>query len=75
MERPTSSYLLITCFVLMIPQYALAYIGPGASISELRTTIILLGVVSLALVALAWYPIKKLVGKKREKNRDDSETS
>ena len=67
MERPTSSYILIACFVLMVPEYALAYIGPGASNSALLTTIIFLGVVLLAVVALAWYPIKKLMAKKREK--------
>ena len=67
MERPTSSYLLITCFVLMIPEYALAYIGPGASNSALLTTIIVLGVVLLVVVALVWFPIKKLMAKKREK--------
>ena len=67
MERPTSSYLLIICFALMAPGYALAYIGPGASNSALLTTIVLLGVVFLAVVALAWYPIKKLVERKREK--------
>ena len=75
MERPASSYILITCFVLMVPEYALAYIGPGASNSALLTTIIFLGVVLLAVVALAWYPIKKLMEKKREKNRVDAETS
>ena len=51
----------------MVPEYALAYIGPGASNSALLTTIIFLGVVLLAVVALAWYPIKKLMAKKREK--------
>ena len=59
----------------MVPEYALAYIGPGASNSALLTTIIFLGVVLLAVVALAWYPIKKLMEKKREKNRVDAETS
>jgi hypothetical protein len=65
--------LFITLFValvLVVPEAAYAYIGPGASKSAQGTVLILGGLVLLAIVALLWYPLKRLFG--RNKDSEDS---
>ncbi len=72
MQRPYFISLLLIFLILIIPEHSQAYIGPGASSSALETTIIIFGVILLAIIALVWYPVKTLLAKKKEKNRNST---
>ena len=58
----------------MLPQAVLAYIGPGAGISAIGTVVAFIGAILLAVVGFIWYPIKRLLGKIKKKEKSDQET-
>jgi uncharacterized membrane protein YeaQ/YmgE (transglycosylase-associated protein family) len=45
---------------------ALAYIGPGAGISAIGTFFAVIGAVVLLIVGFLWYPVKRLLRKKKD---------
>ena len=45
---------------------ALAYIGPGAGISAVGTFFAVIGAVVLLVVGFLWYPVKRMLRKKKE---------
>jgi O-antigen ligase len=53
------------CAFAALPLPALAYIGPGAGLSAIGTILALLGAVLLALFGFIWYPVKRLMAKRR----------
>lgn len=59
--------LLIAALVLaMQPGAALAYIGPGVGLGAIGAVIGVIGSVFLAIFAVVWYPVKRLLkGKKK----------
>lgn len=57
----------IAAMLVVVPQAAHAYIGPGAGISALGTAFALLGGLALAIVGFVWYPIKRLRGRLRKR--------
>ena len=62
---------LFTITLLILPQDANAYIGPGAGIAAIGTVLALIGGILLAIVAFIWYPMKRLLAKiKKEKTTD-----
>ena len=71
MHQPLVSYVLFAFLVLVMPEYALAYIGPGAGVSAIGTVIALVGAVLLAIVGFVWYPVKRLLSKKKDKNSNN----
>lgn len=50
---------------LLWPSAALAYIGPGAGLSAIGTAIAAVGAFFLLIVGFIWYPIKRLLRKRR----------
>jgi hypothetical protein len=44
---------------------AFAYVGPGAGIGVIGTLIAFFGAVLLAIVGFVWYPIKRLLRKRK----------
>lgn len=52
---------------LAIPQYGFAYIGPGAGISAIGTVVAFIGAILLAIVGFVWYPMKRLLAKRKQK--------
>lgn len=44
---------------------ALAYVGPGLGAGAVAVVLGLIGSVVLALVAIVWYPVKRLLRKRR----------
>lgn len=46
---------------------ALAYVGPGLGAGALAVVIGLLGSVLLAVVAVVWYPLRRLLRKRRQR--------
>lgn len=50
------------CAMLMAtPTAALAYVGPGASLTAIGVLIALVAAVVLAVVGFVWYPLKRLL--------------
>ena len=71
MHQPLVSYVLFAFLVLVMPEYALAYIGPGAGVSAIGTVIALVGAVLLAIVGFVWYPVKRFLSKKKDKDSNN----
>lgn len=58
--------------MMSFPVNALAYIGPGAGITAIGTVVAFIGAILLAIVGFIWYPIKRML-KKRKEQRSDGE--
>jgi len=50
---------------LLLPEIATAYVGPGAGLGAIGTVLALIGAVLLAILGFLWYPIKRLLAKRR----------
>jgi hypothetical protein len=48
---------------LAAPATALAYVGPGLGAGTLAVVLGVIASILLALIALVWYPIKRLINK------------
>lgn len=57
--------MIIAAVALASPVTAFAYIGPGAGLSAIGTVLALIGAVLLALFGFIWYPVKRLIAKRR----------
>jgi hypothetical protein len=58
--HPVSAALLLTVALLLAPDAALAYGGPGSVLSGLGAVLAALGAVLAALLGFVWYPLKRL---------------
>jgi len=56
---------LIALVALLLPGAAQAYVGPGAGLGAIGTVLALIGAVLLAILGFLWYPIKRLLAKRR----------
>lgn len=65
--------LTLALSALLLPQPALAYIGPGVGAGAIGAVLGVIGSVFLALFAVIWYPVKRLL-KARKKKSDDGKT-
>jgi len=59
----TSVAIAIAIFAVSFP--VAAYVGPGAGLSALGSLFALLAAVVVAIFGFLWYPIKRLLGKRR----------
>ncbi|MEN8722669.1 MAG: hypothetical protein ABF335_07250 [Alphaproteobacteria bacterium] len=70
-------HLAIFCTTLfataLVAVEALAYVGPGAGISAIGSLLALIGAVLLAIVGFVWYPVKRMI--KRRKAENDTATN
>ncbi len=67
-------FVLLEFFCLvLLPGQAFAYIGPGLGAGTLGVVFGLLGSILLALFAFFWYPIKRMIFRKRVESEDDIE--
>lgn len=57
--------LLVFLFVLFVPQNAFAYLGPGSGLSAIGSFLALIGTVIIAIIGFLWFPIKRLIRKKK----------
>jgi uncharacterized membrane protein YidH (DUF202 family) len=58
--------LVVAAATLVLPDPALAYVGPGAGLTAIGTVLALLGALCLALVGFVWYPVKRLMRRRPE---------
>jgi hypothetical protein len=47
--------------LVLAPNLAQAYVGPGVGLSALGSVLAFIGAVFLLIVGFAWYPIKRLL--------------
>jgi len=64
--------LLLAAAVLLAPDAALAYGGPGSVISGIGAVLAALGALLAALLGFVWYPLKRLY---LHFSADDTETA
>lgn len=57
------------------PVAASCYVGPGAGLSAIGTVLALIGAVLLGLFGFLWYPIKRLLARRRERAKAREEKS
>jgi type VI protein secretion system component VasK len=68
--------LTLATLLFAVPQSAEAYVGPGAGLTAIGTSVALIGAVLLAIVGFVWYPIKRLRAKYSSiKKKADEETA
>ncbi|MBI3677587.1 MAG: hypothetical protein HY243_13325 [Proteobacteria bacterium] len=63
----------LVALAALVPDSALAYVGPGAGLSALGTLAAFASALVLAVVGFVWYPLKRLLGLFRK--RETSETA
>jgi membrane protein implicated in regulation of membrane protease activity len=60
---------MLGCALLLLPLLtageAQAYIGPGAGLTAIGTAVALVSALFLAIVGFVWYPIRRLLRKRR----------
>lgn len=71
--RPTLFIIFLFLVTFMSTYPAYAYIGPGIGAGTLAVVVGILGSIALAIFAILWYPIKRIM-KKRKENSAKTET-
>lgn len=59
--------LISFLFAILIPQIALAYIGPGLSLGAMALVVGVLLSIVIAFVSLVYYPLKRRLKKRKQK--------
>ncbi len=57
---------------IVLPNSALAYIGPGAGLSAIGTVVAVIGAFLLLIVGFIWYPMKRVL-RVRKENKNTAE--
>ena len=70
--NPTRTIGIIVAALMIVAPNAFAYIGPGAGLTAIGTVVAFIAAILLAIVGFVWYPIKRLLAKKKEKRQKDS---
>jgi len=66
--------VVVTSLVLLgVPFVAHAYIGPGLGVGTIAIAFGFIASIFLALFALLYYPIKRLLAKKANKSEDEED--
>lgn len=60
----TTSFAAAALALALMPQTALAYVGPGAGLTAIGTILALVAAVALAVVGFVWYPVKRMLARK-----------
>ncbi|WP_254440724.1 hypothetical protein [Ruegeria sp. HKCCA6837] len=69
----TVSLLYVGALLLVLPNPAFAYIGPGAGLGAIAVTIaVILGVLFL-VVGLVWFPLKRMLKGRKAGVKDSNE--
>ncbi len=69
----TSLVLLILSVVCLAPAPALGYIGPGGGLSAIGAFLAALAAIILAVFGFLWYPVKRLLRRRKRTRRQKSE--
>ena len=69
--RKLSLYIGLLSALLATPAYS--YIGPGAGAGTIAVVLGVLASVFLAFVAILWYPLKRLLKKRKGAQKESTE--
>lgn len=61
---------LLILLVLMAPDQADAYVGPGLGAGTIGVILGIIGSLFIALFAIIWYPLKRLFKKKKKQGQE-----
>jgi len=62
----------VFALLALTPESALAYAGPGSGLTVIGAAVAFIGAVFLAIVGFVWYPIKRLLRRKKPETREDT---
>jgi len=62
--------LIFILFLLIIPTYSYAYLGPGMGGGMVAAAIGVVVAIFAAIFGILWFPIKRFLKKKRNKNEE-----
>ena len=62
-----NNIIILATILTLIPQTSFAYVGPGLAMGTLLMILGVLGSLVLAILAIVYYPIKKLIKKSKSK--------
>ena len=62
---------LLILLVLMAPDQADAYVGPGLGAGTIGVILGIIGSLFIALFAIIWYPLKRLFKKKKQSQESE----
>lgn len=68
MKRPVAPLFACTLIALLHPATAAAYIGPGVGAGAIAAVLGVIGSILLAIVAVIYYPIKRMLKGGKAKN-------
>lgn len=60
-----SCRIVLALGAALVPAAAQAYVGPGAGLTAIGTMLALLAALLLAIVGFVWYPLKRLLARRR----------
>jgi hypothetical protein len=63
--------VLVVCLVILTPDGAKAYVGPGLGAGTVSVILGILGSIFIALFAIVWYPLKRLLARMRKSKQPD----
>ena len=66
------SAVLITALIGLLPQSAMAYVGPGAGLSAIGLFLAIVVGVIVAIFGFLWYPIKRILRACRKRDTNES---
>ena len=70
--KPLKSTLLLVATVMLAPfDSAQAYVGPGLGVGTIMVILGFLGSILLAVFGIFWYPIKRVLKKRKAVSQDE----
>lgn len=75
MNKKTVPFALSFLSFALLPFMAQAYIGPGVGAGALGAVIGVVGAIFLAIFAVLWYPIKRMLKAKKKPAQTDKTAS
>lgn len=75
MDKKFAAFVLGVLSMSLLPVTAQAYIGPGVGAGALGAVIGVIGAIFLAIFAVLWYPIKRMLKGKNKPVQTDKTAS
>lgn len=73
MQAAGNLLILSIMSILVVPQIAHAYVGPGLGAGTIGVILGIIGSIFIAIFAIVWYPLKRLLKKNKQKKPDGQE--